>query len=78
MTRVVGVFLLGAMIYTDLPVCNVAFAVIRNVVMLDENDSVGTFADLYGHANVGQKLLKSNILRLSSMTDYKFLMLLFA
>ncbi len=41
----VGVLLLRAMIYTDLGVRDVAFAVMWNVLAVDENNSVGTFAD---------------------------------
>ncbi len=42
---VVGVLLLRAIIYTDSCVCDVAFAVMWNVLVVDENSSVGTFAD---------------------------------
>jgi hypothetical protein len=42
---VVGVLLLQAIIYTDLRVCEVVSAVVWNVLTVDENDSVGTFAD---------------------------------
>ena len=41
----VGVLLLWAIIYTDSCVRDVAFAVIWDVLALDENNSVGTFAD---------------------------------
>jgi hypothetical protein len=41
----VGVLLLWAIIYTDLRVHDVMFAVVWNVLTVDENDSVGTFAD---------------------------------
>ena len=44
----VGVLLLWAIIYTDSCVRDVAFAVIWDVLALDENNSVGTFAD-FGH-----------------------------
>ncbi len=40
-----GVLLLWAIIYTDLHVCDIVFAVGQDVLPLDENDSVGTFAD---------------------------------
>jgi hypothetical protein len=43
---------------------------------MSDTKSVGTAGMV--HANVGQKLLKSNILRIFSMSHYKFLMLLFA
>ncbi len=41
----VGVLLLRAIIYIDLRVRDVAFAVVWNVLTVDENDTVGTFAD---------------------------------
>jgi hypothetical protein len=42
----VGVLLLlKAIVYTDLRVHDVVFAVVWNVLAADENDSVGTFAD---------------------------------
>ncbi len=41
----VGVLLLWAIIYTDSCVRDIAFAVIWDVLALDENNSVGTFAD---------------------------------
>jgi hypothetical protein len=41
----VGVLLLRAIIYTDLRIHDVAFAVVWNVLVVDENNSVGTFAD---------------------------------
>jgi hypothetical protein len=41
----VGVLLLRAIIYTDSRVRDVAFAGVWNVRAVDENDSVGTFAD---------------------------------
>jgi hypothetical protein len=41
----VGVLLLRAMIYTDLHIHDIAFAVVWNVLAGDENNSVGTFAD---------------------------------
>ncbi len=41
----VGVLLLWAIIYTDLHVHDVPFAVMWNVLVADKNDSVGTFAD---------------------------------
>ncbi len=37
------VLLLWAIIYTDLRISDVAFAVVWDVLALDENDSVGTF-----------------------------------
>ncbi len=46
---VVEVLLLQAIIYTDLRICDVAFAVVWNVLAADENDSAGTFANS-GHA----------------------------
>ncbi len=39
------VLLLWEIIYTDLRVCDVAFAVVWNVLPADENNSVCTFAD---------------------------------
>jgi hypothetical protein len=41
----VGVLLHQAIIYTDLQVGDVTFAVVWNVLTADENDSVDTFAD---------------------------------
>jgi hypothetical protein len=41
----VGVLLIQVINYTDLCACNVMFAVMRNVLAADENNSVGTFAD---------------------------------
>ncbi len=41
----VGVLLLRAIIYTDLGIRDIAFAVIWDVLALDEYNSVGTFAD---------------------------------
>ncbi len=41
----VGVLLLWAMVHTDTRVRDVAFAVVWDVLVLDENDSVGAFAD---------------------------------
>jgi hypothetical protein len=41
----VGVLLLRAIIYADSHVCDIAFAVIWNVLAADEDDSVSTFAD---------------------------------
>jgi hypothetical protein len=41
----VGVLLLRAIIYTDSCVREVAFAVVWNVLTVDENNSVSTFAD---------------------------------
>jgi hypothetical protein len=41
----VGVLLLQAIIYTDLRVHDVMFAVVWNVLAADESDCVGTFAD---------------------------------
>jgi hypothetical protein len=41
----VGVPLLWAIIYTDSRVPDVAFAVLWNVLVANENDSIGTFAD---------------------------------
>ncbi len=42
---VVGVLLLRAIIYADLGVRDVVFVFVWNVIAVDENDSVGTFAD---------------------------------
>jgi hypothetical protein len=42
---VVGVLLLQVIIYTDSRMRDVTFAVVWNVLALDENDSVSTFAD---------------------------------
>ncbi len=42
---VVGVLLLRAITYTDLCVHYIAFAVVWDVLALDENNSVSTFAD---------------------------------
>jgi hypothetical protein len=42
---VVGVLLLQAIVHPDPWVCDVAFVVIWGVLALDENDSVGAFAD---------------------------------
>jgi hypothetical protein len=41
----VGVLLLQAIAYTDLQIPDVTFAVMWNVLAVDENDSVGTFDD---------------------------------
>ncbi len=41
----VGVLLLWAIIYTHSRVRDVVFAVVWNVLMVDEKDSVSTFAD---------------------------------
>jgi hypothetical protein len=41
----VGVLLLWAIIYTDLHLHDIVFAVVWDVLAFDENDSVGTFAD---------------------------------
>jgi hypothetical protein len=37
--------LLQAIIHADLRICDVAFAVVRDVLVSDENDSVSAFAD---------------------------------
>jgi hypothetical protein len=41
----VGVLLLRVIIYTDIVVCDVVFAVVWNVLAFDEYDNVSTFAD---------------------------------
>ncbi len=41
----VGVLFLQAIIYTDSCIHDIAFAAIWDVLTLDENDCVGTFAD---------------------------------
>jgi hypothetical protein len=41
----VGVCFLRAIVYTDLRIRDIAFAAIWDVLTLDENDCVGTFAD---------------------------------
>ncbi len=41
----VGILLLRAIIYADLRICDIAFAVVWDVLTSDENDSVSTFAD---------------------------------
>jgi hypothetical protein len=45
----VGVLLLRAIVYTETRIRNVVFAIMWNVFVADENNSVGTFADS-GHA----------------------------
>jgi hypothetical protein len=45
----VGVLLPWAIVDTDLCVCDIAFAIVWNVFVTDENDGVGTIADS-GHA----------------------------
>ncbi len=42
---VAGVLLLRAIIYTDSCVCDFAFAVVWNILVMNENDSVSTFSD---------------------------------
>jgi hypothetical protein len=41
----VWVLLLRAIVYTDSHICDIMFAVIWDVLALDENDSVSSFAD---------------------------------
>jgi hypothetical protein len=53
----VGVLLLRAIIHADLRVRDVAFAVIWDVLVLDENDSVGAFADSGDALSKGSELL---------------------
>ncbi len=41
----VGVLLLHAIVHADPRIRNVAFAIVLDVLALDENDSIGAFAD---------------------------------